>query len=169
MINKSRREKRILAIDPANKGFGFAVMEGPETLIDWGIKGVKGKKSVSFLESISGLIDQYEPDLVVFEDWSGAGSRRCKRIQEVLNGIHELCNKKKVKARSFSRSQVRRAFSGSDASTKHQIAQAIAQRLPELAPRLPPFRKCWMSEDYRMNIFDAVSLGITLSENKRTA
>ena len=30
----------------------------------------------------------------------------------------------------------------------------IANRFPELDPRLPRFRKPWMSEDYRMSIFD---------------
>jgi len=35
------------------------------------------------------------------------------------------------------------------------------QRFPELAPRLPRFRKPWMSEDYRMSIFDAVAFGLT--------
>jgi hypothetical protein len=39
---------------------------------------------------------------------------------------------------------------------------AIAKRFPELAPRLPRFRKPWMSEDYRMSIFDAVAMALTL-------
>jgi len=38
------------------------------------------------------------------------------------------------------------------ARTKHQIAHAIANQFPELAPHVPPHRKCWMSEDYRMSI-----------------
>jgi len=45
-------------------------------------------------------------------------------------------------------------------STAEAIAMAIAKRFPELAPRLPRFRKPWMSEDYRMSIFDAVGLGL---------
>jgi hypothetical protein len=56
---------------------------------------------------------------------------------------------------------VKQAFSESGASTKHEIAVAIAKRFPELAPRLPRFRKPWMSEDYRMSIFDAVAFGVT--------
>jgi hypothetical protein len=55
---------------------------------------------------------------------------------------------------------VKQVFSESGASTKYEIAVAIAQRFPELAPRLPRFRKPWMSEDYRMSIFDAVALAI---------
>jgi hypothetical protein len=37
---------------------------------------------------------------------------------------------------------------------------AIAKRFPELALRLPRFRKPWMSEDYRMSIFDAAAFGL---------
>ena len=36
-----------------------------------------------------------------------------------------------------------------------------SKRFPELAPRLPRSRKPWMSEDYRMSIFDAVALALT--------
>ena len=55
------------------------------------------------------------------------------------------------------------------AFTKYQIATTIAERLPELAPRLPPFRKPWLSEDYRMSIFDAVSFPVAFFyfENKK--
>ena len=42
--------------------------------------------------------------------------------------------------------------------TKHMLAEIIAKRFPEeLGSRLPPKRKPWMSEDFRMNIFDAVA------------
>jgi hypothetical protein len=37
---------------------------------------------------------------------------------------------------------------------------AIAKRFPELALRLPRFRKPWMSEDYRMSIFDAAGFAL---------
>jgi hypothetical protein len=68
--------------------------------------------------------------------------------------------------RSFSRVKVKLVFSESGAQTKQEIAVAIAKRFPELAPRLPRFRKPWMSEDYRMSIFDAVGFGLTFFEWK---
>jgi hypothetical protein len=66
-----------------------------------------------------------------------------------------------VKVRRSSRAWIKRAFAKSGASTKQQIAVAIANRFPELAPRLPRFKKAWMSEDYRISIFDAVGLALT--------
>ena len=44
---------------------------------------------------------------------------------------------------------------------------AIARDFPELEPRLPPVRKIWISEDARMNIFDAVALGMTFFHTKK--
>ena len=65
-----------------------------------------------------------------------------------------------VPARRISRAVLRRAFTAEQACTKYKIALAIAGRFPELAWRLPPIRKPWMSEDTRMGIFDAVALAL---------
>jgi hypothetical protein len=107
--------------------------------------------------------------VIVVEDYAGKGSRRCRRIQGLINEISKLASTRKIRVRRFSRVKVKQAFSESGASTKHGIALEIAKRFPELAPRLPRFRKPWMSEDYRMSIFDAVGLGMTFFEfeNKR--
>jgi hypothetical protein len=47
------------------------------------------------------------------------------------------------------------------------MAQAVAARFPELAPRLPPQRKPWMSEDCRMAIFDAAAFVLALFWSER--
>ena len=62
---------------------------------------------------------------------------------------------------------MKQAFSESGASNKYEIAVAIANRFPELAPRLPRFRKPWMSEDYRMSIFDAVGFAVSFFGSKK--
>jgi hypothetical protein len=46
---------------------------------------------------------------------------------------------------------------------KDQIARLIVTRFPELAPRLPPERKPWTSEDTRMAIFDAAAFALAAS------
>jgi Holliday junction resolvasome RuvABC endonuclease subunit len=148
----------VLAIDPSTRGFGFAILEGPERLVDWGVKETKMDKKRRSLKLIGELIDQYQPNVIVVEDYAGKGSRRCRRIQGLINDISKLAAKRKIKVRSFSRLKVKQVFSESGASNKYEIAVAIAKRFPELVPRLPRFRKPWMSEDYRMSIFDAVAL-----------
>lgn len=37
-------DKRILAIDPTTRGFGFGILEAPERLIDWGVKEAKRRQ-----------------------------------------------------------------------------------------------------------------------------
>ena len=162
MAHPSKTNIRTLAIDPTTNGFGFAVMEGPESLIDWGVKDAgAGDKNARCLEIVSALIDHYMPDVLVVEDYRNKGFRRCERVRRLIQDIMKLALKKRVKARKFNRSEVREAFSGSGTFTKHGIATTIAERLLELAPRLPPYRHAWMSEDYRMAIFDAVALALT--------
>jgi Holliday junction resolvasome RuvABC endonuclease subunit len=160
MNHRSNREIRVLAIDPSTRGFGYSVIEGPNLLIDWGVKETKTDKNRRSLKIVAELIEQYEPDVLVLENYAGKGSRRCRRVAELVDEISKLAMKREVKVRSFSRAEVRRAFTASAAKTKYEIAIAIAKRFPELAPRLPRFRKPWMSEDYRMSIFDAVGLGL---------
>ena len=154
------KDIRVLAVDPSTRGFGFAVLEGPERLVDWGVKETKVDKNKRTLKLVEDLIDRYKPTVIVVEDYEGKGSRRCRRIQGLINDISKLAAKRNIKVRSFSRVKVKQAFSESGASNKYEIAVTIANRFPELAPRLPRFRKPWMSEDYRMSIFDAVAFGI---------
>jgi hypothetical protein len=104
------------------------------------------------------LLAFYRPDMLITEDYKGAGSRRGSRIRELIDAISDLAAKEGVASRSFSRAEVRDCFG---LTAKRAIAQSIAQEFPELEPRLPPVRKIWMSEDARMNIFDAVGLGMT--------
>jgi Holliday junction resolvasome RuvABC endonuclease subunit len=163
------REKRVLAIDPATRGFGFAILEGPDRLIDWGVKETKSDKNRSALKSVADLIGRYQPTVIIVEDYEAKGSRRCGRVGELINAVSKLAGQRKIRLKTVSRLKVKQVFSESGASNKYKIALAIAERFPELAPRLPRFRKPWMSEDYRMSIFDAVAMGLAFFEleNKR--
>jgi len=151
------KDIRALAIDPSTRGFGFAILEGPNRLIDWGVKETKTDKQKRALESIAELIDFYQPAVLAVEDSSGKGSRRCGRVGRLIDRIEKLAVKNNVKVRRFSRLEVKKTFAEVGAKNKYEIALVIARRFPELQPRLPRFRKPWMSEDYRMSIFDAVA------------
>src|SRR5262245_1336760 len=102
-------DKRVIAIDPSTRGFGFAVLEGPNRLIDWGVKETKTDKKNRSLKLIGDLIEQYQPSVVVVEDYAVKGSRRCGRVRELINDISQLAVKRKVKVRSFSRAKVKQA------------------------------------------------------------
>ena len=60
---------------------------------------------------------------------------------------------------------VRLTVGGAEKANKETIAAKVAERFPELRPYLPPPRKPWMSEDERMNVFDAVGLGLATTRS----
>jgi Holliday junction resolvasome RuvABC endonuclease subunit len=150
---------RILAIAPSSRGFGFAVLEGQATLADWGAKPVQGDKNAQSLTKVERLIAYYQPDVLVLEDASGKNSRRSARIKTLGQQIMDLAKTRRTKVALFSRDQVRRLFFDGGQGTKHAVAEILAQRFQgELGACLPPKRRLWMSEDRRMDIFDAVAL-----------
>jgi hypothetical protein len=103
----------------------------------------------------------YNPQVMVFEDTATKGSRRCPRIQVLTKRLVAVAESRTIKVKLFSQTQVRRVFLGDDRGTKHALAKIIVQRFPEeLGFRLPPKRRAWMSEDSRMDIFDAVALAL---------
>jgi hypothetical protein len=162
---------RILAITPSTRGFGFALLEGPDTLVDWGVKTVKGDKNAQSLAKVEEMIAHYQPGVLVLEDTSSKPFRRSGRIRTLGKRLITLAATRKVSVALFSREQVRRVFFADGRGTKHALAEILAQKFPEeLGSRLPPKRRPWMSEDYRMGIFDAVALVLVfrLKKTKRT-
>ena len=161
-MNSNRiNEARVLAVAPCVQGIGFIVFNGPRSPIDWGIKWTRDEKNAKGVAKVAELIDRYQPDLVVFEDHHGEGSRRAKRIEDLLDAIAALVRRQNIETASYSRRLVRHLFAADGAATKFRIAKAIAKVLPELAPRLPAERKIWLPEHANMSIFDAASLALT--------
>jgi Holliday junction resolvasome RuvABC endonuclease subunit len=161
MNSKNIGEIRILAIAPCVQGIGFIVFNGPHMPIDWGVKWTRDEKNKKGVAKIAELIDRYQPGMVVFEDPHGEGSRRAQRIQDLLDEIASMVRRRKIAIARYSRAQVRCHFTGDSIATKYRIAKAIAQYLPDLAPRLPAERKIWLPEHANMSIFDAASLALT--------
>lgn len=153
---------RVLAIDPGCRGFGYAVLEGPKTLVDWGINGTPEDKTAQTCRKVRRLIKFYSPEILVLEDFAGDGSRRCLRVQLLIGELRRLAASSGVRTAKFSRADIQTAIVG-PRGTKREIALALGHRFPELAPYVPPRRRPWMGEDYRMNAFDAVSLAVTFN------
>ena len=158
---------RILAIAPSTRGFGFAVIEGLDTLVDWGVKSITGDKNAGSVAKVEDVIAHFQPDVIVLEDTSIKPFRRSARIRALTKRIIRLRESRKVRVALFSREQVRQAFFADGQGTKYALAEILAKQFPdELGFRLPPKRRPWMSEDARMDIFDAVALALVLRRRK---
>lgn len=153
--------KHVLAIDPTTHGVGYVALNGPHMLLDWAIAGVKPVTNKHCLRRLADLFDRYQPDVLVLENLKGEGSRRGARVRRLLIAVSKLAEKRGITVCSFSPKQVRETFADTGASNKDDVAALVAQRYPELIPRLPPRRRIWDPEDYRMGIFDAAAFALT--------
>ena len=161
MKNDTAKELRVLAIDPSHKGFGYAVLEGPNILIDWEVK--EARVTTRILQAIEDLLGHYEPDFLIVEDCGTRGCRRGKRARMLIESIIDVAAKRNIRTKRVMRLAVKESFG---LANKHEIAKAVAERFPELAPRVFPYRRTWMSEDYRTPIFDAVAFALTFFQNR---
>jgi hypothetical protein len=159
---KSSTPERILAFDVRARRFGFAVFESPDQLLDWGVKsfrhGVNAVK-VPASQKVASLLSEVRPHAVVME-------KSPLHENSWLTGIIvRLARKQSIPVRTVSRAAARNLFPTIERN-KHGISVSLSNRFPELAERVPPKRKPWQSEDYRMSIFDATALGLTYVESK---
>lgn len=163
MKNKFKKDHHelLLAIDPMYRGFGFALFEKPNSLVDWGITDIRVNINSRSMHRIKQLIEFYNPDRIVLEDIRGESSHRCKRVEQLLMKIRLLAKENKVKISSYSAKQIQEVFEQFKCRNKFERAKAICEWLPELTSRIPPKRAIWMSEDPRTNLFDAVALALT--------
>jgi hypothetical protein len=164
MMLTSSQHTIILGISPSARGLGFAILEAPGTLIDWGVKSVSGDKNAGAFAKVVDLISHYQPDSIAIED-TRRKSRRATRIKKLNEQIVSIAKTSGVNIALLSRQQIRKFFFVHGVGTKHALAELLAERFSEeLASRLPPKRQPWMSEDYRMGIFEAVALCIVAFE-----
>lgn len=151
----------VMAVFPSTRGFGFTVFEGPLRPVDWGVKIVSDDKNSRSLEKVEKLVELYKPDVIVVEDYKGEGSRRAKRIEELVNDIVSLAKEYDIAVECYSRANIRSFFSRYGAVNKYEIAKTIAGWISSFETSLPPPRKIWESEHHRMALFDAASLALT--------
>lgn len=160
--------KRILAIDPIYRGFGFAVLEGPRRLVDWGVAGSADRDVSESVKRVVDLVERYGPDVVVTEKVEAVGGRRRMRARRLIALVEEVATANAAKVGRVPRLELLEEFPEMRPFSKDRVAAVIAARFPELRSSLPAVRRPWMSEDTRMAIFDAVAFGLAyLSRRER--
>jgi len=158
-MNQSPLEfTRVLAVDPASRGLGFAVLEEPDVLIDWGFRETRTDRNARCLAHLISMITKFKPDVLVVEDF-GTQTRRPARVRELVDALESAANEAGLPCRRISRKCVRAKFPA--CRTKYDVARELANRFSEIKPWCPPTRKIWLTEDPRINIFDALSLAVT--------
>jgi len=151
---------RILTIALTARGFGYCAMEN-NVMLECGHREVRGNKNAQAVSKIEKLMNQFLPDVLVLQDVNAAHSRRAPRIKALHRQVIGLAEKRTCKVVLFSETHLRIALLGDAKGTKHEMAEMLAPKFPaELGNRLPRIRRAWDNEDGRMDMYDAVGLGV---------
>lgn len=166
MRDRYTNHTRILGIDPTRRGFAFAVLERRGQLVDWGRKkaGTQDRSQHGVREVVR-LVREYQPRILALEDCGPKGSRRSSRVRAVISKLKRLATARSIRVRSIHRTELRIVLTGNARANKHDIAVAVCARFPELTRHLPPKRRPWMTEDDRINLFDAVAVAVMARES----
>ena len=151
-------EPMVLSIYFNSRGFGYALFEGVNNPVDWGIKSVRTANIEEGIKKAKILIHMLHPSVLVLQDCKAKVSRCSDRVKRQVHGIATAAKKQGLEVFRYSREDVRRFFAPYGGTKKDDIARVIAQLMPEFAREVPPRRKVWMNEDYRMTLFDALAL-----------
>lgn len=151
---------RILALDLHPQRFGYAVLETPADLLDWGIRRHYRKhgrfSDLSMCVRLRSLLQIWRPSLAVVKELSGYRAARTKMRQA---GLFREIRRCRIPIWRVTERDVQSVLDSSTL-TKYATACILVQQFPFLASTLPPQRKIWASEDYRMGIFAAVRLAL---------
>lgn len=151
----------IFALHPTAKGFGWVLFESPLSPIDWGIASARAGRSTRLIARFERLLKRYEPATLVLEAYEGRSGSRVDRIQKLCRNMQHLAACQGIETRIYERSAIRMCFAPAGATTRYEIALAIAQRIDAFSHRLPRERARWMNEDPRQSLFDAAALAMT--------
>lgn len=155
-----RKRPPIIAIHATSRGFGYVVMSGPFSLIDWGTVAVRTHKNATCLARLDKLLDRHDPHTLVLEDPS-RGKQRSGQINNFCKAVAALCNGRSIDLAAFSREDMHRCYASVGARSWQDIAEAVARQLEPLRKLIPSRRKAWQSESRRMAIFAAGAIAMT--------
>lgn len=150
----------LLALYPNMSGLGYALFEGDLRAVDWGIKTARQRKHETTVNNARALLHAFSPAHIILPARTLVveGSRRLQKVSLDIAGISHPFGSH---VHWYSRADIKACFSRYGAESKDAIVSVIARLLPEFEQHVPPKRRIWMSEDYRMGVFDAVALAMT--------
>ena len=125
------RAIRILAIALLTRGFGYAVMEVPDTLLAYGNKAILRDKNARVLKWVEKFIRLYQPEVLVLPDVNAKDTHRAARIKILHRKIVALAGARQIKVRLISGIQVRERLLGNQKGTKQACAEALAAKFPD--------------------------------------
>ena len=158
-----RYKAMTLAIHPSSKGFSWIVFSNPLTIEEYGTVGTRAlNKNAKCLRRIERLFARIQPETVVLEAFEPQQSGRATRITKLGRAITSYAIAERIDVAILPIKDVRQQFVHLGATTRQDIAEAVARLFPQLTEHLPKRRRAWQSEPWRLSLFCAAALALTL-------
>ena len=151
----NNRPITILGINPGARYLGIAIFRGAE-LYDWNVKVIKGEWSKEKMEKIkdivSGLIEQYQPDVLAIKKLHPA--RSSNNLDKLVEELKSLAETKKLPIYEYPIKYVEAFLSPAKKINKLKLAALLVERYSAL---FSEWEKEKMSKNrYYMRMFEAV-------------
>ena len=158
---KNPTDACVVAFYPFPRGLGFSVFYGADTPIDWGVRRSRRWSKAKCIDKVAEILDYYQPDTIVLEHFDSSDSRRSLGAQHTVEALATFADNQGYAVIRLSKRAVQDVFVQYSCASKYDIAHCIQIWLPEFGSVLPPKRKRWDREDYRMTIFSSAALALT--------
>ena len=148
---------RVLALDLHPRSFGYVVVEGPNRLLDWGVRSRRRKShspDVLARRRLRPLLDIWMPSVLLLHH-PARKLRPNPGEGRVLKWIMAEAKSRQIPVRLLKRKPGRDPRTR---ATKYENARRVAEHFPILGRNLPPKRRALESEDYRMSMFAAAAM-----------
>ena len=158
---KRKSPIRILALDLHPRSFGYVVVEGRDKLLDWGVCTHRGRDTSAhaLLERrLRQLFALWIPSVVIVHNPPTMYPRVRLQKNRLLKRIVSEARKCRIGVRMI---RIESRQNPGKKVTKYENARRVAEHFPVLGWRMPPKRKAWESEHYRMSMFTAAALAMT--------
>lgn len=149
----------MLAISACSKGWGFALLERPDRLVDYGLIKVRPWSKQQVARKLADLLRKSQATTLAVRDLTGlpSGPRTLWTNREAVR----VATAQAAKVRIIGSKELVAAFG---TRTVRDLTVEVCNRYPELEPRNPPPRRPWMAQDERLHLFVATALADLLQE-----
>jgi len=149
---------RVIAFDVRPQRLGYVIFEEPMRLVDWGVS--RSRDSIRNGIRLMRLVEHSQPSVVVLRSLEKGGYRNRPLLRLLMRRISRRIHSAAISTVCIPGAAIKSVFRKYVTPTKENTARVIAARFPELAWQLPPHRRPWQPEHWRMPLFDAAALGI---------
>lgn len=131
----------------------------PLRLVGWGTKRCPVSAGTS-LGAVRELLELYAPTALVLPDWRETRHAfRGPALERFIEAVSSVLVNPELPILIVGPGEVREHFAA-DAKTKHEIAEYLSRRFPELRPITPPKRLVFETERPVMAVFDALAISL---------